>query len=115
MEPALQLALTWSIIGGIARTAFLTVKAVMRKERIYPLPIAFLTIVNAGFGALLGLLLVQGKIVSFIAGWAGMDVLDGLQRTIKLAPVKLPVKTVGIMSLKKPPKKSLWEQMMEYR
>ena len=112
MDPVVKLALTWSIIGGLARTAFVTAKAVMRKDRVDPLPIAFLAIVNAGFGALLGGLLVQGKVVSFIAGWAAFDLLDGLQRSIKLAPIKLPIKTVGIMSVRK---KSLWDKMMEYR
>ena len=76
-------------LGGLIRAAVGVRKAFLQKRK-FVLKYFLATVIGAGIiGAILGSVIGINKAVALFAGYAGTDLLEGLAKSFKLAPVKI--------------------------
>jgi len=80
-------AALFGILGAVVRTAADFLKCNILKEKITSQGIIFYAFSVVAIGAFLGIVLDYGWAVSFIGGYAGQDVLEGLYQAIKKVKV----------------------------
>ena len=76
-------------LGGLLR-AVVGVRKAMLQKRKFVLSYFLTTIVGAILiGAILGSVIGINKAVSLFAGYAGTDLLEGLAKSFRIAPIKI--------------------------
>ncbi len=87
-NPTVQFALIGGL-GGLIRTLVGVRKAYLQKRK-FKLNYFLVTIIGAAvIGALLGSVIGINKAVALFAGYAGTDLLEGLAKSFKLAPIRI--------------------------
>jgi hypothetical protein len=76
-------------LGAIVRLGVLSLEiAQMKKKIVYMGFFAYMLTIIA-IGAFSGIVLGYGKVLSFLAGYAGTDLMDGYYKVFKAKKVKL--------------------------
>lgn len=76
-------------LGGLLRAAVGVRKAFLQKRK-FVLKYFLITVIGAGIiGAILGSIIGINKAVALFAGYAGTDLLEGLAKSFKLAPIRI--------------------------
>ncbi len=76
-------------LGGMLRAAVGVRKAMLQKRK-FVLNYFLITVVGAVvIGAILGSVIGINKAVALLAGYAGTDLLEGLAKSFRLAPIKI--------------------------
>ncbi len=75
--------------GGLLRAVVGVRKAFLQKKK-FKLNYFLATVIGAGvIGAILGSTIGINKAVALFAGYAGTDLLEGLAKSFKLAPIRI--------------------------
>jgi fluoride ion exporter CrcB/FEX len=76
-------------LGGLLRAVVGARKAFLQKRKFVP-SYFFMTIIGAGIiGAILGSIIGINKAVALFAGYAGTDLLEGLAKSFRIAPIRI--------------------------
>lgn len=76
-------------VGGLLRAVIGARKAHIQKRK-FVLNYFLLTIIGAGvIGAILGSTIGINKAVALFAGYAGTDLLEGMAKSFKIAPIRI--------------------------
>lgn len=76
-------------LGGLLRAVVGVRKAFLQKKK-FKLNYFLATVIGAGvIGAILGSTIGINKAVALFAGYAGTDLLEGLAKSFKLAPIRI--------------------------
>ena len=110
MDALIVAAAKLGLYGGIARSVFGLLKALLDRRAVEWKSWFLMLFTTSAIGTFLGGLLNFNPTISLLSGYAGFDFLDTLTKTFKLGAVKIPTKS--IMSVKK---KTVWEKAMEFR
>jgi len=87
-NPIVMFALIGAL-GGLLRAAVGVRKAFLQKRK-FVLKYFLVTVIGAGIiGAILGSIIGINKAVALFAGYAGTDLLEGLAKSFKLAPIRI--------------------------
>lgn len=84
----LILSIIYGILGSIARLLVSFLKSYKSNGRINIGKFGFYTIVVLLAGAFSGIVLGSGKQLSFLGGYAGLDLLDGYYKSFKRKKIK---------------------------
>ena len=83
------LAALMGIAGGLVRVLVVSLKTIQTKQKISPAGFWVYAITILAIGAFSGIILDFGKTISFLAGYAGLDLIGGYYKTFKQKNVKL--------------------------
>ena len=76
-------------LGGLLRAIVGVRKAYLQKRK-FVLKYFLMTIIGAAIiGAILGSIIGINKAVALFAGYAGTDLLEGLAKSFKIAPIRI--------------------------
>ena len=76
-------------LGGLLR-ACVGVRKAFLQHRKFVLKYFLVTVIGAGvIGAILGSVIGINKAVALFAGYAGTDLLEGLAKSFKIAPIRI--------------------------
>lgn len=87
-DPTIQFALIGAL-GGILRSAVGVRKAFLQKRKLVPAYFIVTVLGAAIIGAILGSVIGMNKAIALFAGYAGTDLLEGLAKSFRLAPIKI--------------------------
>jgi hypothetical protein len=82
------LAAIFGVFGGLVR-ALITILKTRQIHKINFAGVMLYLIVVLAVGAFSGIVLSFGKILSFLGGYAGLDLIEGYYKTMKSKKVKL--------------------------
>jgi len=82
------LAAIFGILGALVRILVVSLKAIQMKKEISKSGAIVYIIVIIAIGAFSGIIFDFGKILSFLAGYAGLDLIDGYYKTFKTKKIK---------------------------
>jgi hypothetical protein len=85
---AILIAAGFGILGGLVRLLVVGLKAVQFR-RISWQGLWVYAVVVLSVGAFSGILLNFGKVLSFLAGYAGLDLIEGYYKTFMKTKVKI--------------------------
>ena len=78
----------FGILGALVRFVLITLKAFELKKKISLQGLWLYGIVILSVGAFSGIILSYGNILSFLAGYAGLDLIDGYYKVFKRKKIK---------------------------
>jgi len=88
MEPIIMFGLIGAL-GGLLRAIIGARKAYIQKKK-FVLSYFLMTVIGAAIiGAILGSIIGINKPVALFAGYAGTDLLEGLAKSFKIAPIRI--------------------------
>ena len=76
------------ILGALVRFIIITLKAFELKKKISMQGLWLYAIVVLSVGAFSGLILSYGNVLSFLAGYAGLDLIEGYYKVFKRKKIK---------------------------
>ena len=76
------------IIGAIVRILITSLKTIQLKKKLSFTGFGIYAIVVIAVGAFSGIILSYGKILSFLGGYAGLDLIDGYYKAFKKKQIK---------------------------
>tara|TARA_Y100000310_G_scaffold153608_1_gene153019 strand:- start:4820 stop:5089 length:270 start_codon:yes stop_codon:yes gene_type:complete len=82
------LAAGFGIMGALVRVLVVTLKTAQLKKKVSFQGLSVYAVVVLTVGAFSGILLSYGKILSFLAGYAGLDLIDGYYRAFRKKKIK---------------------------
>ncbi len=82
------LAAGFGILGAIVRIIMVSLKTVQLKRKISYQGFGIYALVILSVGAFSGIILSYGKVLSFLAGYAGLDLIDGYYKVFKRKKIK---------------------------
>jgi len=82
-------AMLYGIGGGLVRLIIDLIKAYQKKEKVDQSKLWFYMIVLIACGAFSGILFGFAKQLSFLGGYAGMDLIDGYYKHFKRKKFKI--------------------------
>jgi len=88
MNPTIMFGLIGAL-GGLLRAIIGARKAYLQKRKFMPKYFLMTVIGAAIIGAILGSTIGINKAVALIAGYAGTDLLEGLAKSFKIAPIRI--------------------------
>ena len=83
------IAAGFGIIGAVVRVLLTSIKIVQLKEKIDYSSLCIYAMVVLAVGAFSGIVLSYGRVLSFLAGYAGLDLIEGYYKAFKKQKVKL--------------------------
>ncbi|VVB81578.1 Uncharacterised protein [uncultured archaeon] len=87
-NPAIMFGLIGAL-GGLLRAVIGVRKATLQKRK-FVLKYFLITVLGAAIiGAILGSIIGINKAVALFAGYAGTDLLEGLAKSFKIAPIRI--------------------------
>ena len=87
-DPAVMFAIIGAL-GGLLRAAVGVKKAMVEKRKFVTNYFVLTIVGSAVIGAVLGSVIGMNNAVALFAGYAGTDLLEGLAKSFKLAPIKI--------------------------
>ena len=78
----------FGILGAIVRITMVSLKTVQLKRKISYQGFGIYALVILSVGAFSGIILSYGKVLSFLAGYAGLDLIDGYYKVFKRKKIK---------------------------
>ena len=78
----------FGILGGLARLLVESLKTISFERRISFSHFWICALVIISVGAFSGIILSFGKVLSFLAGYAGLDLIDGYYKAFKKKKIK---------------------------
>ena len=78
----------FGILGAIVRIIMVSLKTVQLKRKISYQGFGIYALVILSVGAFSGIILSYGKVLSFLAGYAGLDLIDGYYKVFKRKKIK---------------------------
>lgn len=88
MDPTLTFGIIGAL-GGLLRAAVGVRKAMMQKRKFVSSYFLLTVLGAAVIGAILGSVIGMNNAVALFAGYAGTDLLEGLAKSFRLAPIKI--------------------------
>lgn len=85
----LTTAIVFGILGGVARLLIDFIKAYQLKRKIDFRRFGFYIILLIAFGAFSGIIFGFAKQLSFLGGYAGLDLIDGYYKHFKRKKFKI--------------------------
>jgi len=82
------IAAGFGIAGAIVRVLITSLKTVQLKKKISFAGLGVYIVVVLAVGAFSGIILSYGKVLSFLAGYAGLDLIDGYSKVFKKKKIK---------------------------
>jgi len=82
------IAAGFGIIGAIVRILITSLKTIQLKKKLSFTGFGIYAIVVIAVGAFSGIILSYGKILSFLGGYAGLDLIDGYYKAFKKKQIK---------------------------
>ena len=82
------IAAGFGIIGGLVRILITSLKTIQLKKKLSFTGLGIYAIVVITIGAFSGIILSYGKILSFLGGYAGLDLIDGYYKAFKKKQIK---------------------------
>ena len=82
------IAAGFGIIGGLVRILITSLKTIQLKKKLSFTGFGIYAIVIIAIGAFSGIILSYGKILSFLGGYAGLDLIDGYYKAFKKKQIK---------------------------
>ena len=82
------IAAGFGIIGGLVRILVTSLKTIQLKKKLSFTGFGIYAIVIIAIGAFSGIILSYGKILSFLGGYAGLDLIDGYYKAFKKKQIK---------------------------
>ena len=92
MMEEILIGAVFGIAGGLTRLLVSLIKSVKMRKTVSPTSFLSYALVLIVIGAFSGIVLSYGKALSFLAGYAALDLLDGYYKTFKGKKIKLNVK-----------------------
>jgi len=86
---AILTAALLGIGGGLVRVLVVSLKTMQTKQKISAAGFWVYALCVVSIGAFSGIILDFGKVLSFLAGYAGLDLIGGYYKTFKQKNVKL--------------------------
>jgi len=83
------IAAGFGIMGALVRVLVVSLKTAQLKRKISFQGFGVYAMVVLAVGAFSGIVLSYGKILSFLAGYAGLDLIEGYYKTFKKKKIKL--------------------------
>ncbi len=81
----------FGILGGIIRFAIISLKMISVRKKIFFQGFFMQAVVLIFIGAFSGILLNYGQVLSFLAGYAGLDLMDGYYKAFSKKKIKMKV------------------------
>ena len=78
----------FGIIGAIVRVLIVSLQTIQLKKKIRYSGFWIYTLVVLAVGAFSGIILSYGKTISFLAGYAGLDLIEGYYKGFKKKKIK---------------------------
>lgn len=78
----------FGILGAVARVLVVSLKTIQLKKKISYSGLGIYAIVVLSVGAFSGIVLSYGKVLSFLAGYAGLDLIEGYYKVFKRKKIK---------------------------
>jgi ribose/xylose/arabinose/galactoside ABC-type transport system permease subunit len=78
----------FGIIGALVRVLVTSLKTVQLKQKISFAGFGVYALVVLSIGAFSGIILSYGKVLSFLAGYAGLDLIEGYYKVFKKKRIK---------------------------
>ena len=75
-------------MGGLVRILITSLKTIQLKKKLSFTGFGIYAIVVIAVGAFSGIILSYGKILSFLGGYAGLDLIDGYYKAFKKKQIK---------------------------
>ncbi len=88
MDPTLTFGIIGAL-GGLLRAVVGVRKALLQKRKFVPSYFVMTVLGAAAIGAILGSVIGMNNAVALFAGYAGTDLLEGLAKSFRLAPIKI--------------------------
>jgi len=82
------IAAGFGILGAIVRILITSLKTIQLKKKLSFTGFGIYAIVVIAVGAFSGIILSYGKILSFLGGYAGLDLIDGYYKAFKKKQIK---------------------------
>ena len=82
------IAAGFGIMGGLVRILITSLKTIQLKKKLSFTGFGIYAIVVIAVGAFSGIILSYGKILSFLGGYAGLDLIDGYYKAFKKKQIK---------------------------
>ena len=83
------IAAGFGIMGGLVRILITSLKTIQLKKKLSFTGFGIYAIVVIAVGAFSGIILSYGKILSFLGGYAGLDLIDGYYKAFKKKQIKV--------------------------
>lgn len=77
------IAAGFGVLGALTRVLITSLKIMQEKIKIDTKRLLIYAIVILAIGAFSGIVLSYGKVLSFLAGYAGLDLIEGFYKTFK--------------------------------
>ncbi len=87
MDPIIT-AIGFGIGGGAVRIGVTILKALQQKQKIQPKGMIFYSIVMIAAGAFSGIVLGYNNVLSFLGGYAGIDLMDGYYKSFSSKKIR---------------------------
>ena len=78
----------FGILGALVRVLVVTLKSIQLKQKISYEGLSVYAAVVLATGAFSGIVLSYGKVLSFLAGYAGLDLIDGYYKSFRRKKIK---------------------------
>lgn len=78
----------FGIIGALVRILVTSLKTIRLKKKLSFAGFGLYAVVVIAIGAFSGIILGYGKILSFLGGYAGLDLIDGYCKAFKKKQIK---------------------------
>ena len=88
MDKTLLISAGFGILGAIARVLIVSLKTAQLKKKISYSGFGIYAMVVLAVGAFSGIILSYGKVLSFLAGYAGLDLIEGYYKVFKKKKIK---------------------------
>ena len=88
MTNEILIAAGFGIMGAVVRVLVISLKTAQLKKKVSYSGLGIYALVVLAVGAFSGIVLSYGKILSFLAGYAGLDLIEGYYKTFKRKKVK---------------------------
>lgn len=82
------IAAGFGILGALVRFIIITLKAIELKKKLSASGLWLYGIVLIAVGAFSGIVLSYGSLLSFLAGYAGLDLIEGYYSVFKKKKIK---------------------------
>tara|TARA_Y100000310_G_scaffold300028_1_gene335375 strand:- start:215 stop:481 length:267 start_codon:yes stop_codon:yes gene_type:complete len=82
------IAAGFGIMGAIVRVLIISLKLTQLKKKIAYSGFTVYALVVLSVGAFSGIVLSYGKVLSFLAGYAGLDLIEGYYKVFKKKKIK---------------------------
>ncbi|MBI4150781.1 hypothetical protein HY492_01515 [Candidatus Woesearchaeota archaeon] len=111
MDPLFITAAQFGAAGALIRAVLGLLKMLLSRKKPNWTVFCMLLIFNTIAGIFLAILFNQQPVLSLLIGYASFELLDALNKIIKFKSVSI---TPG-MGIKSVPKRTLFDEMMEFR